>query len=81
MILLVSGGVFIVIFVGIGLACITLAFEYWWYKYRRPTLISDVDKVSNKQSQIRHKEKLDPKFLAEYPAFRSRTTFLGYNSR
>lgn len=29
------GGVFIVIFVGIGLACITLAFEYWWYKYRK----------------------------------------------
>ncbi|XP_049863686.1 ionotropic receptor 25a isoform X2 [Schistocerca gregaria] len=28
------GGVFIVIFVGIGLACITLAFEYWWYKLR-----------------------------------------------
>ncbi|KAE8573967.1 ionotropic receptor 25a [Halyomorpha halys] len=30
------GGVFIVIFVGIGLACITLGFEYWWYKYKRP---------------------------------------------
>lgn len=28
------GGVFIVIFVGIGLACITLAFEYWYYKHR-----------------------------------------------
>nr|ARN17848.1 ionotropic receptor 2 [Cephus cinctus] len=28
------GGVFIVIFVGIGLACLTLAFEYWWYRYR-----------------------------------------------
>ena len=23
------------IFVGIGLACITLGFEYWWYKYRK----------------------------------------------
>ncbi|KAL1116158.1 hypothetical protein AAG570_005653 [Ranatra chinensis] len=32
------GGVFIVIFVGIGLACITLAFEYWWYKYKRPAV-------------------------------------------
>lgn len=31
------GGVFIVIFVGIGMACITLAFEYWWYKYRKAT--------------------------------------------
>lgn len=28
------GGVFIVIFVGIGMACVTLVFEYWWYKYR-----------------------------------------------
>lgn len=30
------GGVFIVIFVGIGMACITLVFEYWYYKYRKP---------------------------------------------
>lgn len=30
------GGVFIVIFVGIGMACITLIFEYWYYKYRKP---------------------------------------------
>ncbi|XP_050421609.1 ionotropic receptor 25a [Adelges cooleyi] len=29
------GGVFIVIFVGIGLACFMLAFEYWWYKYKK----------------------------------------------
>lgn len=29
------GGVFIVIFVGIGLACLTLIFEYWYYKYRK----------------------------------------------
>lgn len=29
------GGVFIVIFVGIGLACVTLAFEYFYYS-RRP---------------------------------------------
>ena len=28
------GGVFIVIFVGIGLACITLIFEYYYYRYR-----------------------------------------------
>lgn len=31
------GGVFIVIFVGIGMACVTLVFEYWWYKYRKTT--------------------------------------------
>ncbi|XP_074095808.1 ionotropic receptor 25a [Cotesia typhae] len=28
------GGVFIVIFAGILLACCTLAFEYWYYRYR-----------------------------------------------
>jgi hypothetical protein len=29
------GGVFIVIFVGIGMACITLVFEFWYYKFRK----------------------------------------------
>lgn len=29
------GGVFIVIFVGIGMACVTLIFEYWYYKIRK----------------------------------------------
>lgn len=28
------GGVFIVIFVGIILACLVLVFEYYWYRYR-----------------------------------------------
>lgn len=41
------GGVFIVIFVGIGLACITLAFEYWWYKYRKGVKVNDVRKQSD----------------------------------
>lgn len=40
------GGVFIVIFVGIGLACITLAFEYWWYKYRKGVKVIDVRRQS-----------------------------------
>lgn len=31
------GGVFIVIFVGIALACITLLGEYWYYKYWKPS--------------------------------------------
>ncbi|KAB7494816.1 Ionotropic receptor 25a [Armadillidium nasatum] len=39
------GGVFIVIFVGIGLACITLAFEYWWYKGGRATRVTDSSRV------------------------------------
>lgn len=36
------GGVFIVIFVGIGMACVTLIFEYWYYKYRKNPKIIDV---------------------------------------
>ncbi|XP_034234148.1 ionotropic receptor 25a isoform X2 [Thrips palmi] len=36
------GGVFIVIFVGIGLACVTLAFEYYWYKYKRNPRVTDL---------------------------------------
>nr|QZH55075.1 ionotropic receptor 25a [Achelura yunnanensis] len=39
------GGVFIVIFMGIGLACITLGVEYWWYKWRRQTTVGDVTQV------------------------------------
>ncbi|XP_050546759.1 ionotropic receptor 25a [Daktulosphaira vitifoliae] len=35
------GGVFIVIFVGIGLACLMLAFEYWWYKYKNNPKVSN----------------------------------------
>lgn len=40
------GGVFIVIFVGIGMACVTLVFEYWWYKYRKNPKIIDVQKAT-----------------------------------
>lgn len=29
------GGIFIVIFLGIGLAFLILMLEYWWYKCRR----------------------------------------------
>jgi hypothetical protein len=29
------GGVFIVIFIGVVLACITLAIEYWYFKGKR----------------------------------------------
>nr|BBH62853.1 ionotropic receptor [Tropilaelaps mercedesae] len=30
------GGVFIVIFIGVVMACITLVFEYFWYKNKKP---------------------------------------------
>lgn len=39
------GGVFIVIFVGIGMACVTLVFEYWWYKYKKNPKVIDVNPV------------------------------------
>ncbi|XP_063876417.1 ionotropic receptor 25a-like isoform X2 [Scylla paramamosain] len=46
------GGVFIVIFVGIGLACVTLAFEYWWYKHRKAPRVSDSGRVLNVKSDM-----------------------------
>jgi len=47
------GGVFIVIFVGIVLAIITLAFEYWYYKIKKPQsrVSSATQKIMDKQSQ------------------------------
>lgn len=60
------GGVFIVIFVGIGFACITLVFEYWWYKYRKtaPQIIEVVeekkrDKTDHKATDFRNRETTD----------------------
>ncbi|XP_031839335.1 ionotropic receptor 25a [Nomia melanderi] len=35
------GGVFVVIFLGIIFACITLAFEYWYYRHRTDTVKID----------------------------------------
>lgn len=52
------GGVFIVIFVGIGLACITLAFEYWWYKYRKGSRIVDVKPTG--QEKVTTIKPMDP---------------------
>jgi hypothetical protein len=45
------GGVFIVIFVGIGMACVTLIFEYWYYKLRKTVKVVDVAE-SNKSSDF-----------------------------
>lgn len=45
------GGVFIVIFVGIGMACITLAFEFWYYKFRKTPKILSNEEVYNKFSK------------------------------
>ncbi|XP_066145499.1 ionotropic receptor 25a-like [Euwallacea fornicatus] len=46
------GGVFIVIFVGIGLACVTLAFEYWWYKYRKNSSVTNIAGVQRQYTGL-----------------------------
>lgn len=40
------GGVFIVIFVGIGMACITLVFEFWYYKFRKTPKVFGNDEAA-----------------------------------
>uniref|UniRef100_A0A182YN05 Ionotropic receptor 25a n=1 Tax=Anopheles stephensi TaxID=30069 RepID=A0A182YN05_ANOST len=51
------GGVFIVIFVGIGMACITLLFEFWYYKYRNNSKVIDiVDSSEQQQQQQQHQQ-------------------------
>ncbi|XP_053667056.1 ionotropic receptor 25a [Anopheles marshallii] len=45
------GGVFIVIFVGIGMACITLLFEFWYYKYRNNSKVIDIVESNDQQQQ------------------------------
>lgn len=52
------GGVFIVIFVGIGMACVTLMFEYWWYKFRKQPKIIDVAEASSNLQKSKHTSKL-----------------------
>lgn len=55
------GGVFIVILVGIAMACVILFFEYWWFKYKRyisrPQIVIEAPKdvnatATNSQSSI-----------------------------
>lgn len=47
------GGVFIVIFVGIGIAGIILVFEYWWYRLRKTPKVGDVDSKLEGESNNR----------------------------
>merc|ERR1739838_286822 len=48
------GGVFIVIFVGIFLALITLGFEYWYYKNKTPSRVQSAEvKVSEFNKDIK----------------------------
>lgn len=67
-----SGGVFIVIFVGIGLACVTLAFEYWFYKYKQnPRIAMLTRKVSTQKNVM---EKIHPASLADFTTFKSQSS-------
>jgi len=57
------GGVFIVIFIGIGLAMITLCIEFWYYKYKAPmSRVASADQnklqVSEFDKQRREKGKI-----------------------
>lgn len=68
------GGVFIVIFVGIALACVTLAFEYWWYRHR-PKKQEQKRNATNKASGIAKATRLTlkpPRPNLQVPDFRSR---------
>jgi len=66
------GGVFIVIFVGIGLAIITLGIEYWYYKYKAPqSRVGSADPnkkmVSEFEKQVRDKNGFGKtEFAGEY---------------
>ncbi|CAG4975056.1 unnamed protein product [Parnassius apollo] len=67
------GGVFIVIFMGIGLACITLGVEYWWYKWRKRSTIGEITRVEPAKIV---KSNADPADKPEY-SFRSRNQGMG----
>ena len=53
---LISGGVFIVIFLGIGLAILTLIFEYVYYKDKINSQVDNVD------DSMMHVKKIDDIF-------------------
>lgn len=81
------GGVFIVIFVGIGMACITLIFEYWFYKYRKAPKIIDVSEAipSKSDSSSKLKDTIERHFmkdsLQKSTTLRPRNTNLPSNFR
>ena len=67
------GGVFIVIFVGIALAIITLIVEYWYYKYKKPNSSVDVD-ILSKQLQVKQ-QLANSSFNAKETAAGSKTEY------
>nr|WHU27575.1 ionotropic receptor 25a [Matsumurasca onukii] len=71
------GGVFIVIFVGIGLSCVTLAFEYWWYKYRKPKVVNP-QRRDPAEFPTKHRLR---SLAADFPALQQRHRFRTLDSR
>lgn len=63
----IAGGVFIVIFVGIGMACVTLAFEYWWYKYKRNPRIVNAGGDKSRMKKGEKPGRLDAGYGDLYP--------------
>jgi len=64
------GGVFIVIFVGIGLAVITLAFEHWYYKYKKPQsrVGSAINIIEKEKSRAFDKTKFTAEYTNDVPS-------------
>ncbi|XP_068084209.1 ionotropic receptor 25a [Anabrus simplex] len=73
------GGVFIVIFVGIALALITLAFEYFWYKIKRNPRVIDVGPAAPVNPPANIPSKLDTGLTLR--GFRPRNPFPEQNFR
>lgn len=73
------GGVFIVILVGIGLAIITLIFEYFWFKYHRhATKIIDIAQRGKYASNVVEPVQQGPSIITHQkpnePGLRARAT-------
>lgn len=71
---------------GIGLACITLGFEYWWFKWRKRSSVIDVKEAMKKSKPSKlGKEVADMDAPKELPAsetnfgFRARRNFMNMN--
>ncbi|XP_059474662.1 ionotropic receptor 25a [Neocloeon triangulifer] len=58
------GGVFIVIAAGIVLACFALAFEFWWYKAKRP----DINLPHQEPIEVKSRSKLGMPSTSGVPA-------------
>ncbi|CAB3227099.1 unnamed protein product [Arctia plantaginis] len=72
------GGVFIVIFMGIGLACVTLGVEYWWYKWKKRPLVGAVTQVEPAKPS---RNNGNPQKMGDSFNFRSRNMGINVKSK